>query len=86
VTLIRFGQDAPIAQGGNDPLHTSVERAWQTTLGHQPLLLDNVRYNYAQTVMEEARRQRILLDYLPPYSPNLNPIERLWKFVRQEFF
>jgi len=50
------------------------------------LLLDNARYNYARAVTEEARRQRILLDYLPPYSPNLNPIERLWKFVRQEFF
>jgi len=50
------------------------------------LLLDNARYNYTNAVSEAARRQRIQLDYLPPYSPNLNPIERLWKFVRQEFF
>jgi len=50
------------------------------------LLLDNASYNYARTVTAEAHRQRILLDYLPPYSPNLNPIERLWKFVRKEFF
>ncbi len=50
------------------------------------LLLDNASYNHAHTVAEEARRQHILLDYPPPYSPNLNPIERLWKFVRKEFF
>jgi transposase len=50
------------------------------------LLLDNARYNYTHMVADEAHRQGILLDYLPPYSPNLNPIERLWKFVRKEFF
>jgi transposase len=50
------------------------------------LLLDNARYNYTQAVAEAAALQRIHLDYLPPYSPNLNPIERLWKFVRKHFF
>jgi transposase len=50
------------------------------------LLLDNASYNHALRVKAEARKQRIILDYLPPYSPNLNPIERLWKFVRKKFF
>lgn len=50
------------------------------------LLLDNARYNYTQAVAEAARLHHISLDYLPPYSPNLNPIERLWKFVRKYFF
>jgi transposase len=50
------------------------------------LLLDNARYNYTQAVTEAARLHHISLDYLPPYSPNLNPIERLWKFVRKHFF
>jgi len=50
------------------------------------LLLDNARYNYTQTVAEAASLHHIHLDYLPPYSPNLNPIERLWKFVRKRFF
>lgn len=61
-------------------------RAKHPGAGKIYLLLDNASYNHAHTVAEEARRQHILLDYLPPYSPNLNPIERLWKFVRQEFF
>ncbi len=50
------------------------------------LILDNASYNHAHTVKAEALNQNIILDYLPPYSPNLNPIERLWKFVRKEFF
>lgn len=50
------------------------------------LLLDNAAYNHARSVAAAAQQQRIVLDYLPPYSPNLNPIERLWKFVRKEFF
>ena len=40
----------------------------------------------ALKVKAEAKKQRVILDYLPPYSPNLNPIERLWKFVRKKFF
>lgn len=50
------------------------------------LILDNASYNHALRVKAEARKQNIILDYLPPYSPNLNPIERLWKFVRKKFF
>jgi len=61
-------------------------RAKHPGSGKLYLLLDNARYNYTQAVNAEARRQHIQLDYLPPYSPNLNPIERLWKFVRKEFF
>ncbi len=50
------------------------------------LILDNASYNHAHRVKDEAKKQNIILDYLPPYSPNLNPIERLWKFVRKKFF
>ena len=50
------------------------------------LILDNASYNHAHRVKDAAREQKIMLDYLPPYSPNLNPIERLWKFVRKKFF
>ena len=50
------------------------------------LIFDNASYNHAYKVKTQALKQNIILDYLPPYSPNLNPIERLWKFVRKEFF
>jgi transposase len=34
--------------------------------------------------MEHAARLGIELLFLPPYSPNLNLIERLWKFVKKQ--
>lgn len=61
-------------------------RAKHPDRGQIYLIADNARYHHAQSVQATARHQRIRLEYLPPYSPNLNPIERLWKFVRKKFF
>jgi len=47
------------------------------------LFLDNARYQKCALVMETAARLRIELCFLPTYSPNLNLIERLWKFVKK---
>ncbi len=47
-------------------------------------MLDNARYQRNAFVLEEAIRLGIQLLFLPPYSPNLNLIERLWKFVKAE--
>lgn len=48
------------------------------------LILDNARYQKCKIVFELAKSLNIELLYLPPYSPNLNIIERLWKFVKKE--
>jgi transposase len=48
------------------------------------LVMDNVRYQKCARVLETALRLNIRLEFLPPYSPNLNLIERLWKFVKKE--
>jgi len=48
------------------------------------LVLDNARYQRCELVRALARSLRIELLYLPSYSPNLNLIERLWKFLRKE--
>lgn len=48
------------------------------------LVLDNARYQKCKVVQELASSLGIHLEYLPPYSPNLNLIERLWKFVKAE--
>lgn len=48
------------------------------------LVLDNARYQHTAAVKALARSLRIELLYLPSYSPNLNLIERLWKFVKKE--
>ena len=48
------------------------------------LVLDNARYQKCRAVQDLAEELNIVLDYLPPYSPNLNLIERLWKYVKGE--
>jgi transposase len=51
------------------------------------LYLDNAAY-YGKPVVTEwlARHPQFQLKFLPPYSPNLNLIERLWKLLRKEAF
>ncbi len=48
------------------------------------LVLDNARYQKCQLVQALADSLGIELLYLPSYSPNLNLIERLWKFVKKK--
>jgi len=48
------------------------------------LILDNARYQQCKPVWHMAHLLEIELLYLPPYSPNLNLIERLWKFVKKK--
>lgn len=47
------------------------------------IILDQSGYHRSQLVKEEALKRNIVLHYLPPYSPNLNPIERLWKVMNE---
>jgi transposase len=48
------------------------------------VVLDNARYFRCSETQAAARRLGIHLLFLPPYSPNLNLIERVWKFVKKE--
>src|SRR5438067_5021160 len=48
------------------------------------LVLDNARYQKCALVQELARSLGIELLYLPAYSPNLNLIERFWKWVKKQ--
>ena len=47
------------------------------------IFLDNARYQHCALVQATAARLKIELCFLPAYSPNLNLIERLWKFVKK---
>lgn len=49
-----------------------------------PLVLDNARYQRCKLVQHLAQSLGIELLFLPPYSPNLNLIERFWKFVKKK--
>ena len=47
------------------------------------LVLDNARYQRNSAVQVLAKELGITLLFLPSYSPNLNLIERLWKFIKR---
>lgn len=47
------------------------------------IVLDNARYQHCRAAESFAAFLGLELLFLPSYSPNLNLIERLWKFVKQ---
>lgn len=47
------------------------------------LIIDGAGYHRSDVVKAKAKEMGIELHYLPPYSPNLNPIERLWKVMNE---
>jgi transposase len=48
------------------------------------VIWDNAGYHRDRSIKEFAAGLAIKLHYLPPYSPNLNPIERLWKILHEQ--
>lgn len=48
------------------------------------IVCDNARYYRSKLVQEYLRTSKIELKFLPPYSPNLNLIERLWRFMHKK--
>ena len=49
------------------------------------VIVDNARWHHAKQLKPWLNKQRTVLrlDFLPPYSPDLNPIERVWKLTRR---
>jgi transposase len=48
------------------------------------LYVDNVRYHHAKTLNGFlSTHPKLEIRYLPPYSPDLNPIERVWWYMRK---
>jgi transposase len=47
------------------------------------IILDCGPYNCSNRTRESAEKYGIVLHHLPAYSPNLNPIERLWKVMNE---
>jgi transposase len=47
------------------------------------IFCDNARYYKNKHVQTFLASSKLQMHFLPPYSPNLNPIERLWKFMNE---
>ena len=49
------------------------------------VMLDNARYHHAKILRKFLRKNRnvLRLEFIPVYSPELNPIERVWKLTRK---
>jgi transposase len=48
------------------------------------IIVDNASYYIARWLREQLRGSKIILHFLPSHSPNLNVIERLWKFFKKK--
>ena len=67
----------------------STQRLYEKLLAAHPdgpvyVVCDNARYYKNKALNAWLVNQRLVQVFLPPYSPNLNLIERLWKFLRQK--
>jgi transposase len=73
------------------PKHTKTENFCQfleevrrlNPLGRLCLVIDNFATHKAKQVANTARKLNIKLIFLPPYSPDLNPIEFIWKSIKR---
>jgi transposase len=76
---------------------------WETTIEHLKIvrasydksitlafLIDNAPWHKKDEVKRYCENNNIILLFLPPYSPEFNPIERVWSYlkskIRQRFF
>jgi transposase len=48
------------------------------------VIIDNARYYRSRWLRKKLKGTKIKLIFLPPYSPNLNLIERYWKFFKKK--
>jgi len=48
------------------------------------LVLDNSKSHHADKTVRKARELKITFVFLPPYSPDLNPVEFVWKTIKRE--
>lgn len=79
--LIRVTNDTRVS---SDTMVELLRRVAEQTRGLITVVLDNARYQRCAVVAAEAERSGIELLFLPSYSPNLNLIERLWKFTKKK--
>ena len=75
-------------------INTDIFNAWMTQdllpklKERSVIIMDNATFHKSKDMQEEIESAGHILEYLPPYSPDLNPIERKWsqaKSIRRKF-
>ncbi len=58
----------------------------ESTQGKIYLILDNAKWHRAKILKDffEYNQNRLVRIFLPPYSPELNPVERVWRITRRQ--
>ena len=64
--------------------HLRLVRKQHGPSGTVYLILDRTPYHRAEIITKEAEKLNIKIEFFPAYSPNLNPIERLWKVMNEK--
>lgn len=59
---------------------------YSSTKGKIHMILDNVRFHHAKALKPflEKNKEKLNLIFLPAYSPDFNPIERVWWYMRKK--
>lgn len=59
---------------------------YKDSKGKITLVLDNVKYHHAKSLKHFLEKHKAKLEFmfLPAYSPDLNPIERVWWYMRKK--
>jgi transposase len=75
-------EDTTLNAGSTIRFFQKIEEAY---LGKKKIhvFCDNASYYRNKAVLQHLETSKIILHFLPPYSPNLNPIERLWKWMKE---
>ncbi len=78
-----FREEGTVNGQATIELFKAVEERYKTASTIH-IICDNAPYYYKEEVQNYVQNSRIELIFLPTYSPNLNLIERLWKFLRKK--
>jgi len=79
---LHFQEDVMLNAGATISFLEKIETAYPTKRKIH-MFFDNAKYYKNKAVKHYLKDSKIQAHFLPPYSPNLNPIERLWKWMKQ---
>ena len=80
----RFDESKPIHLRTQGELISEFNRAKRAIPGAWRLMQDNAPCHTANAVKAVLREKGVQLIELPPYSPDLNPIENIWNWVKRK--